>query len=481
MRFFSSPPSKPGARPQRGRVWLVTGLALVSLGGGVLTGCGGGGSKANPVVGLSSSDQLQAVSGVQAGQAQLNALLSADTPPSQADLNAAAQTFAAAYAQDPQNNEAAMGLALSSVAAAAQKVSDAADSVDVVALNPSGRGASQKPAASAARALAHLVSPWKMGKIDGKSVGRLAAMSAQLPLLLAQARRSGRAQAEEALVQSLLELKATLARAIPLIKPGANQADFAFALIDYQTGTDAARIMDAADATVFLASVQMGHGALNAALAYDLNAGAFDFNEKIGDRFIQKQAGDTVFPDEYLPPAPFLTLTPTGKADFAQAKKDLENGADSAGTALHRLQARPANGTLHLLDAADANLLTAADYAEARSAVAAFELALSVPIQVPGSDGLVLNLGAWFANPPASLRPFLPTYLVKEDSGFTYLDSDASSFADLSFGGLISGINPDDLTLRFSGDQTVGELLTFAGEADFTGTDTGPNTGMNTD
>ena len=474
MRFFSYPCSKPGARPQRGRVWLVTGL-LVFLSGGVLTGCGGGGNGKSLIVGPSSSDQLQAVSGVQAGQAQLNALLSADTPPSQADLNAAAQTFAAAYAQDPQNNEAAMGLALSSVAAAAQKVSDAADAVDVVALNPAGRGASQKPAAaSAARALAHLVSPWKMGRVDGKSVGRLAALSAQMPLLLGQSRRSGRAQAEnEALVQSLSELKATLARAIPLIKPGANQADFAFALVDYQTGTDAARIMDAADATVFLASVQMGHGALNAALAYDLNAQAFDFNEKIGDRFIQKQAGDTVSPDEYLPPAPFLTLTPTGKADFAQAKKDLESGADSAGTALHRLQARSANGTLHLLDAADANLLTAADYAQARSAVAAFELALSFPVPVPGSDGLGLNLAAWFANPPTSLRPFLPTYRVKADSGFTYLDADASSFADLSFGGLISGINPDDLTLRFSGDQTVGELLTFAGEKNFTDTDTG--------
>ena len=480
MRFcFSSP-------TLRQQQWLVTGLVLAAFGGTILTGCGGGGSTpstngtstngstngstnngssnngSSNSNGGTTTDPAGAVADVAQGQTQLNTLITANVDPTSASLAALTQTFASAYTKDPNNNQAAMGLGIGTIAEAAQQVVSAVTGTSRASSAPLSRA--QQTDLSNLSQTAQSSLPWKMRRFDSKTGLQSVQGALRLPVTLARLNRSGRAADAATIRQSLVNLRIALDKAIPLIAQSTNQADFAFAFPDFETNTTNPRIMDQADATSFLAGLYAVRGVLDIALAYDPTYGTFDFNQKIGDRFTAKVAGDTVTPDEYLPPAPFLTLTATGKADFAQAQTDFINGADGANAALTRLAARSPLSGLHLIDS---NQITAADYAEGHDGINQFKAALTAPYTTTGNSPVTVNLAAWFSSPPASLRALLPTYTVKEADGFTYLSADINSFPDATFGGIVANYNTDSFKIRFSGDQNVGELATYSGYADY--------------
>jgi hypothetical protein len=174
-------------------------------------------------------------------------------------------------------------------------------------------------------------------------------------------------------------------------------------------------------------------------------------------------------PNEYLPSSPFLTLR---DAKYLQiAKQAILNCADAAEKGIAGVLARPVGETAFLIpNNAEMNrnlteqretvlpvlrqvttqpvtlevprvqplpmLMNAASGSGRPSDDLLFTTTLLPPIPPngePAIEPVVLNLAAWFSNPPADLKVFAPTYSL-DSNGWPHYDQ--ASYPDLTFAGL---------------------------------------------
>lgn len=420
-------------------------LAGVLIGSALFApGCGGGGSDDDNSLppGVVAPDPVGAQQQVENGRNALNTLLQSETPPSAQSLQGVRSTFADAYARDPANAQAAFGYGLSEVAAAVQHFAEESQ----------GSGLT---AGALGRAI-HPLSGQKLRLPDGADlISRMAGAPLLRRLTESSSLSPGRHEAGASERDNLLLLRAALDRAIPAITVSANTAGFTFMMADpweNAPATAAQITVDQADAQAFLALLYVARGGTGAAVAYQFDVAGFDFNEAISQRFAAKADGDTVTPDEYLPPAPFLNLASDGQAFMASAKADLSAGVDNGLTAEALFRARTVK-TGHLIDAE--NTL---DLAQFRASLLVFKDALSNPYQISSQPPVTVNLNAWFTNPPASLRALLPTYRVARSGPSMNLVTGPADFPDKTFGGLFVGLPDETFVAGFQGYEPVSLL-----------------------
>jgi hypothetical protein len=420
-------------RMKQGRfaVSLAVVLSVISL--VPVAGCGGGGDSTpstlttNPTGTPSAPDRAASAARVVEGQAAMNNLLQTDTP-SPAQLVRMRDTFAEAYRLDNTNPEAAFGLAVSTVAVRTQQAA--------IALTISGR--SRAETESVLSGLTGTILPWQLN-VPNADWGKNALQMVIRAPFTAQGLTRGRQVNGTILRRELAGISDSLNTALPLMEQATAASGLAFPLQSEATG---AVVVDQADARALLGAMYAARAGLNATLAYDINPGSFRFDESLDRKFGIPAIGTRISPDQYFPPAPFGNLS---------------RAADTVRLAATTLASRPTQ-TGHLIDATGINLGTIV------AASDTFKAALDNPY--PLGNGTVVNLNAWFTNPPQSLRALLPTYtVVMQDTGAgfrqVYFVAEPSDYPDRSFGGLITSQPPDSpkAEVAVNGEGTVSDLL----------------------
>lgn len=378
--------------------------ALVLL---TAAGCGGGGDGND-----SGRDAVGAQQLAETGHAALNDVLRSDTPPTEETLSGVHRTFSEAYAKDPDNVEAAFGYGIMEIMLAVQELTG-------------------QPVTSLGRAVNDGLG-WGIRPLDAAGWTRSAAALAPLHGI-GRGRQAGLLFGYPR--DRVLRFRERLGNAMPAIQKAADLPGFAFVVPNFNEGApaDGDLTADQGDAQALLTLLYATRAVSGLAIAYETNTGDFNFDQPIAERFADKADGATVAPDEYLPPAPFLTLAGDGAALIASAKPDLITAADTGLAAATTLAARPSPAG-HLFDT------SGADFTQGRAALLIFKDALSNPYQIPGDVSVTINLNAWFTNPPPSLRAFLPTYRVRRVAGEMVLEAGPGDFPDRTLNGLL--VNP---------------------------------------
>lgn len=185
-------------------------------------------------------------------------------------------------------------------------------------------------------------------------------------------------------------------------------------------------------------------------------------------------------PGEYLPPSPFLTLRDAGLLQTAQQAMLAVEEKGKKGSALALARTGDGNFLLPNTTEMRAALTRLRDVVlplikQAATGPVTLEMPRPMPMpltalvnnqgqaQRPGGNTLFapaiwpelppeppvqdratlkINLAAWFANPPADLKVFAPTYTLTEEGWPRY---DTAAYPDLNFGGLF----PDGLPPLF--------------------------------
>ncbi len=201
-------------------------------------------------------------------------------------------------------------------------------------------------------------------------------------------------------------------------------------------------------------------------------------------QFLDKDHNGVLTPDEYMPPSPFLTLRDSTLLKTAQLALYAVADRESKGVA--GVMARPAAGAflvpntpamqpllVNLRDKVIPVLQKAVTgpitldvpryqpiplvavgggkslVAPQISAGAIFSSNPSGPDAPPmppqvTTDSVTINLAAWFANPPADLKVFAPTYYL---DSIGYPDFRRTTYPDPTFGGLFPNGLPEALRL----------------------------------
>jgi hypothetical protein len=398
-------------------------LVAVTLSLFVLAGCGGG-SDSSPASGLapgglSRLDPAASAARVTAGQAALGELFRSEQVPTLSQMSGMRNTFAEAYRLDNTNQQAAFGLAVTTVAARTQQA--------VYTLAISGRSRAETERLVAQTMAGFL--PWQTKSVRADFGANTVKAVVSAPFAV-QKQMHGRQVNSAKLKSELQGILESLNTAIPLMELSAAASDFGFAL-NYEPTE--AMVIDQADAKTLLAGMYAARAALSVALAYEVNPSSFDLSQTVSATLPPLANGARVSPDQYFPPAPFGNLASDGKSRFTQAKADLALAADMARSATTTFATRPV-ATGHLINSNGLDLGTLTAGADA------FKAALTNPYPLP--DGTVVNLGAWFAHPPTSLRALLPTYTyvvenAEMGTGEAYFVANPSDYPDPTFGGLV--------------------------------------------
>lgn len=394
---------------------------------GAIWGCGGGGG-GTPT----TTNEQSAASRIAEGQAALNDAIRSGQMPDAARLQAARDAFAQAYSADSTNAQAAFGLALSDIALRGQQAATllGLDSTQTSALG---------------------LNPWQTSLPDAATSGDALKAITSAPLTLARLAQENGVSA----TQARLLLRAVydgMDTDLNRIKQAADQTGFTFALAD-PNNTSGTITVDQADAQALLAGLYGTRAALGVALAYNFDAGTFHFDEPLASRFGSLADGATVAPDQYLPPTPFGSLQSDGRTLFGAAKTDLTQAITTARASTTTFATREAQ-TGHLLDGTGQNFGTIA------VGLDVVKNALSDPF--PLGDGTVVNLNAWFTNPPTDVRALLPTYHVTQNNGARVFVANPSDYPDTTFGGLVTRFSGGGPHASVDGSKTVGDLLVGA-------------------
>lgn len=424
-------------------------------------GCGGsssdsspGGSTlvASPTPTLSPSptagDPTAAQASVETGKAQLNNLLQSPGNPTLAQLQAIQTTFASAHAADGSNSQAAFGFAASSIAATTQSA--------LIALGAASRAAGSTGTSDTLKPLSDTilaVNPWSGQALSTRSLKNTLSRATTAPIAMTQVRIGHRSVDINALRTSLIALRQALDGAIPAAKQAAGDPNFAFTMYDFNHngGTLTA---DQGDAQTFLSGLYATRAVISAALAYNVDYGSFDFNQKLRDKFgANLQTGFVIKPDDYLPAAPFATLNTDGQAYMKSVISDLQAAANTAQTATATLRAR-ASGAGHLVPT------TGVDFSAVSGDIAQVQSALTGNYTFASSQPVTVNIPGWFNSPPPSLRALEPTYTITSvDTNNTQNFTMSASAPDRTLGGLV--VNPPSsgaLTATYYGTDSLANL-----------------------
>lgn len=196
---------------------------------------------------------------------------------------------------------------------------------------------------------------------------------------------------------------------------------------------------------------------------------------------LDKNGDGKLTPDEYLPPSPYLTLRDA--ALLTTAQQSLQAIADKEAKGISGVLARPADGVFlvsnttdvqkvltetrdHVLpviqQAATGPVTLEIPHYQPSNAVASADAPPPAPGTTPGvfilqpgfgsggppappiftPEKVTVNLAAWFANPPADLKKFAPTYTLNADGLISF---DQTVYPDPTFGGLYPNGLPKDL------------------------------------
>jgi hypothetical protein len=199
---------------------------------------------------------------------------------------------------------------------------------------------------------------------------------------------------------------------------------------------------------------------------------------------LDKNGDGKLTPDEYLPPSPYLTLRDASYLKTAQ--QAMQTLVDRETKGISGVLARPTNGVFLVSNTPEVQkiLTEVRDHVlpliqQAATGPVTLELPHYQPliaatslnaapapftkpgvfnlqpdyISSPGSPGppvppvftaekVTINLAVWFANPPADLKKFAPTYTL-DAAGF--LNFDQTVYPDPTFGGLYPDGLPRDL------------------------------------
>ncbi len=221
-------------------------------------------------------------------------------------------------------------------------------------------------------------------------------------------------------------------------------------------------VIDYGDICLLSALNQLLSGALNQALAYNLNPGTFDIHIDITLR--DANSDGVVTPAEYLPPAPFGALKSGGAAlltsslqSYRDCLADLKTGCS------YHLQ--PATGGQPQQLAKPGELLAGANPQElaiVRDGAIVLATAFNGPATLSPwistlSQDVRINLPALFTSPVANLRTIAPDYTLIQG----WADADLTTIDDLTFGGLFPNSLPTEVLYqswdpnRLFGDLTV--------------------------
>lgn len=379
-------------------------LALIFIAATVLTGgCGGGSdpiASGQPPAGERAEDRIQA-------------MLASDAAPS---LAAEYEFFRGYYQLYPADPVGALGYSVT-CPAYAMSVLGAKYGADLpVRSTPDLRRA----AALIARGGA------------GAAAEALAAADGLLPSGGSRARRyPSAAMAADVKAILLPALRDSIAALGPLTQVSGVITTFIDEGVEYAVCSE--------EASAYRALLRLTLAGAATAVAYSWDAGTFDWDRTPAE--MDANGDGLLTPAEYLPGPPFLTLTDS--AALAEAWSALSGAVSDAGAA--------AAGMLETVD--PRQLLARAGeeepipWAEVAQSLTALQLALLGPVMLPipyvdpatGSMKQVatlVDLRAFWANPPADLRGLLPTLRYREVSAGTF-DVTVDSLPDKTLGGLL--------------------------------------------
>jgi hypothetical protein len=193
-----------------------------------------------------------------------------------------------------------------------------------------------------------------------------------------------------------------------------------------------------------LAILEAVSAQLDLATAYQTSIGAFpETNAAITTYASSFDSGTPVTPNEFLPASPFMDIKADGAARLTSAKQSwlaaVTTGKNALTLLLDRASAdtiipQPSSGLV-----AQASLDLDGFAAPMQGAVTAQDVLLA-----DDTYTLVINLLQFINQPPASLRPFVPSVLLTTlDTNVFGVDTDTNSAIDRTWSGLFPNGLPD--------------------------------------
>jgi hypothetical protein len=400
----------------------------------IVSGCGGGGG------GGTSGPGAQA--GINAGAADLGQVIANTSTNPNASLTDATTQFGGSYGIQP-SGQAAVGLALAQGALDASSIAQLFGS-SVPLLERAGNN----------------MILWKITAANLAAVPKLKSPLEALPINVTGAIKPATSfpvgPTPAQVIAALKIVQTDIGKVLPLLSSSNIQSlETKPLVITYTVSGNTTTIkVGAAEGYALKAAIEAVSGGIDAALAYNLDPGTYNYSASFDTTFATQLASKTPIPaSAYLPPAPFLSLNSNGAALLQSMGSTWLAAAADATSATTTLQARTTTGWL-------ANLwnYSSADLVNALADINVFKAALSGP--VPGitatnnrgiSATLTVNISAWTSGTaPQSLSAFFPTLGPDPVFPTGILDPVPGSIADPTFGGLIpAGMTSDLLYTRY--------------------------------
>lgn len=441
---------------------LFAGVLVASI----LSGCGGGGGGSATTGGGtdgggSGGNQLDAALN------DLNALIR-QTSPSTADLTALRNRFSTLASANPTNVAAQTGLALTSSAVAARRLTDL--------------WADFYPEADLLGLPSPLVNSALRLRLSQTTNGNLAPINAPVPDdlvvgVLPFLGLTGRYSVDDPAPWEVVEVldaaisDAEVARAA-LASLGTDPNGLAIYDVTPDIGEDpesATALFAVAERQALRSHLELFQSLATILVAYEFDLGSFDPNRRA------KQVYNSAFQDEsplapadYLPGNPFLTLTTGGASQLSAAGELWRSSALEGLAALATYRNRSGGDYVIASGTLSPGLVQSAEESYAR-----FRDLGEGPVEVPdlqlGNEIVTINLdlSVLFTNPPADLKAFFPTLAPSAPDEFdTFLGINPDIVPDLTWGGIF----PDGLPATVLVDRSelvddgwdVGDVLIWA-------------------
>lgn len=405
----------------------LTALACVF----VAIGCAGGGGGHTTELDTLLSD----------GNTALSSIVADPSRSTSANFGSAASKYQQARALDATNQKAAIGLAISTAGQAIAQLQETLGLSPDVAVNPLVAASQQVTLLPVPRL------PQAGSGLDARFTPLTLVLSAAIQKTSAPTP----AQVKAALLLCEQRLQSVDAILSDNVVAGADNASFTLQGPRTAKGT---LTLGTGELYALRAQDRMVLAALDGALAYELDQGAFDFNANFAQSFPdQVTRGGTVGRSGLLPPGPFLTLKADGAQRLQDFKSKLNEAAADIIAAANILQTRGTLGfVFDLAPPTPTDLQTALAFANSVKAY------LDGPrnVHLSGGGSTTLNVSAWTdGTPPKDLKPFIPVAMMgwlNEFGGYTMLPI---SINDSTFGGLFPAGLPDEL-LYASPSDTIG-------------------------
>ncbi|BDI33611.1 hypothetical protein CCAX7_56620 [Capsulimonas corticalis] len=436
--------------------------AALGVGALILTGCGGGGggsdSGSNPN-GPTPAKQIQQ------GQSDINSIVrNSSSSNTQTVLQDAVTNFNLARKSLPSNNDAQAGFAISQAALAAIQFSKTLG-VTSFALKANAAGPQSRLTrmAQASNALAIWNFP---AFLSGSDKLPLPTASDLIPHVMVPHDSLTPVQIQA----SLVSLDTSLAAAESALSGPLANPSYVYIIADpSHTDSSTATVkVGNAELRTLAALIAVLRSVTNVTTAYSADEGTFNFGADV-HTLSPFTLNSTVSPTTFLPGGTFAKLNTDGKTRMATVKTELQATITDAVTAVQSIKTRDNTG--YLLN--PGTLVTTQQLTNFQTQAQSYQPYLtgvqSVTLNTTNNGVITLkiNLNAWFTNPPADLKAFLPTMKVTQSSGGN-ATLVTTPLPDHTFGGLLPAGVPSNtfngtifVTPGETADKLDGDLLSL--------------------